>query len=154
MSRISSRPPISSVVNPDRCRACGTCVEICEFGAPMLIEQESSSQPEPLRHSWIDPMICTGCGTCVGRCQMDAISIKNDISTIDYNYCIGCGLCVPTCPSNALKLEKNKKKFTPPKSSYSLYLKIQKQRQGRWAKYKTILKLIFGMKLYYLLKKK
>ncbi len=133
------------------CTCCGCCCE----GLKTL-----KKFPNPLDyyntnyHAVVDAKSCEGCGTCVGRCQMNAITIKNKISTIDYNFCIGCGLCVPTCPANALKLEKNKKKFVPPKSSYSLYLKIQKQRQGRWAKYKTILKLIFGMKLYYLLKKK
>ncbi len=133
------------------CTCCGCCCE----GLKTL-----KKFPNPLDyyntnyHAIVDAKLCEGCETCVGRCQMDAISIKNGISTINYNLCIGCGLCVPTCPSKALKLHKNKKKFTPPKSAYSLYLKIQKQRQGRWAKYKTILKLIFGMKLYYLLKKK
>jgi len=133
------------------CTCCGCCCE----GLKTL-----KKFPNPLDyyntnyHAIVDAKLCEECETCVGRCQMNAITIKNNISTIDYNYCIGCGLCVPTCPSNALRLQKNKKKYTPPKSSYALYLKIQKQRQGRWAKYKTILKLIFGMKLYYSLKKK
>jgi len=74
MSRISSRPPVASIVDPTRCRACGTCVDICEFGAPMLIEQENHIHKDPLRHSWIDPMICTGCGTCVARCPSGAIT--------------------------------------------------------------------------------
>jgi NADPH-dependent glutamate synthase beta subunit-like oxidoreductase/coenzyme F420-reducing hydrogenase delta subunit/NAD-dependent dihydropyrimidine dehydrogenase PreA subunit len=60
--------PITAVVNPARCRACGTCVEICEFGAPHLRGEE------PQRTSWIDPAICTGCATCAAHCPSGAIS--------------------------------------------------------------------------------
>lgn len=60
--------PVAAVVDPARCRACGTCVQICEFGAPRLVGEE------PRRASWIDPAICTGCGTCVAHCPSGAIT--------------------------------------------------------------------------------
>jgi NADPH-dependent glutamate synthase beta subunit-like oxidoreductase len=68
LGRIASRLPIASVVDPARCRACNTCVEICEFGAPGLIEIEGR------RASWIDPTICTGCGVCAVHCSSGAIT--------------------------------------------------------------------------------
>ena len=58
---------IAAVVDPARCRACSTCVTICEFGAPQLVGEE------PQRASWIDPAICTGCGTCAAHCPSGAI---------------------------------------------------------------------------------
>ncbi len=57
----------SAVVAPHRCRACHTCVEICEFGAPQLMGTE------PNRYSWIDPRICQGCGSCAAQCPSGAI---------------------------------------------------------------------------------
>jgi NADPH-dependent glutamate synthase beta subunit-like oxidoreductase/coenzyme F420-reducing hydrogenase delta subunit len=57
-----------AVVDPHRCRACSTCVEICEFGAPQLTGRE------PNRTSTIDPFICTGCGTCAAHCPSGAIT--------------------------------------------------------------------------------
>jgi NADPH-dependent glutamate synthase beta subunit-like oxidoreductase/coenzyme F420-reducing hydrogenase delta subunit/Pyruvate/2-oxoacid:ferredoxin oxidoreductase delta subunit len=57
-----------AVVDPHRCRACNTCVETCEFGAPYLTDQNSN------RVSRIDPCICTGCGTCAARCPSGAIT--------------------------------------------------------------------------------
>ena len=65
-----SKPPEfhNAVVAPHRCRACSTCVEICEFGAPRLISAE------PSRFSWIDPHICQGCGACAARCPSGAIA--------------------------------------------------------------------------------
>jgi len=69
---------IAAVVDPARCRACSTCVEICEFGAPQLIELSplsgSGVGEEPQRSSWIDPAICTGCGTCAAHCPSGAIT--------------------------------------------------------------------------------
>jgi heterodisulfide reductase subunit A len=59
---------IAAVVDAARCRACNTCVEICEFGAPQLVGEE------PQRSSWIDPAICTGCGTCAAHCPSGAIT--------------------------------------------------------------------------------
>jgi NADPH-dependent glutamate synthase beta subunit-like oxidoreductase/formate hydrogenlyase subunit 6/NADH:ubiquinone oxidoreductase subunit I len=59
---------ITAVVDPARCRACSTCVEVCEFGAPQLVGDE------PQRTSWIDPILCTGCGTCAAHCPSGAIT--------------------------------------------------------------------------------
>jgi len=68
LNQIEHHRSITSVVNAARCRACGTCIEICEFGAPELIRQAGQ------RNSWIDPTICTGCGTCVAHCPSGAIT--------------------------------------------------------------------------------
>jgi heterodisulfide reductase subunit A-like polyferredoxin len=59
---------IAASVDSGRCRACNTCVELCEFGAPQLVGQD------PHRSSWIDPAICTGCGTCAAHCPSGAIT--------------------------------------------------------------------------------
>jgi NADPH-dependent glutamate synthase beta subunit-like oxidoreductase len=56
------------MVAPHRCRACRTCVEVCEFGAAHIAGQE------PNRSAWIDPGVCTGCGTCAALCPSDAIA--------------------------------------------------------------------------------
>jgi coenzyme F420-reducing hydrogenase delta subunit/NAD-dependent dihydropyrimidine dehydrogenase PreA subunit len=57
-----------AVVSPHRCRACNTCIEICEFGAPRL------TGTEPNRFAWIDPLLCQGCGSCAAQCPSGAIS--------------------------------------------------------------------------------
>ena len=58
----------TALVDSTRCRACSTCVELCEVGAPNLIERDGE------RHSWIDPVICSGCGTCAVHCPSGAIT--------------------------------------------------------------------------------
>ncbi|MGD2185275.1 MAG: FAD-dependent oxidoreductase [Desulfobacterales bacterium] len=69
LDQLTEQPePTAALVDPHRCRACKTCIEICELGAPQLVGEE------PQRHSWIDPMICTGCGSCAAQCPSGAIS--------------------------------------------------------------------------------
>jgi len=68
LGRMESRSPIAAVVDPERCRACKTCVDACEFGAPGLVYVNGRYT------SWIDPAICTGCGTCAAQCPSGAIS--------------------------------------------------------------------------------
>jgi len=67
LGRAENHHTITSIVNTSRCRGCGTCGEICEFGAPILIKKNGDHV------SWIDPLICTGCGTCVAHCPSGAI---------------------------------------------------------------------------------
>ncbi len=69
LGHLATQPrTIAAVVDAARCRACNTCVEICEFGAPQLVGNE------PQRSSWIDPAVCTGCGTCAAHCPSGAIT--------------------------------------------------------------------------------
>jgi NADPH-dependent glutamate synthase beta subunit-like oxidoreductase/coenzyme F420-reducing hydrogenase delta subunit/NAD-dependent dihydropyrimidine dehydrogenase PreA subunit len=67
--------PHTAVVDPHRCRACHTCVEICEFGAPRL------TGVEPNRFCWIDPAICEGCGSCAAQCPSGAIAAGDATDT-------------------------------------------------------------------------
>jgi heterodisulfide reductase subunit A-like polyferredoxin len=64
--------PAISVVDQDRCRGCGDCVEICQFHAPQLTE----IRPE-LWVSSINPSLCKGCGTCSSWCPSGAITSKH-----------------------------------------------------------------------------
>jgi len=68
IGRTEKRAPTAAIVDPDRCRVCNTCLDICEFGAPELVEIDGRYA------SWIDPAMCEGCGTCAAHCPSGAIS--------------------------------------------------------------------------------
>jgi NADPH-dependent glutamate synthase beta subunit-like oxidoreductase len=68
LGRAQSRPPIAAIVDPERCRACKTCIETCEYCAPELAEINGRYA------AWIDPAICRGCGTCAVHCPSGAIT--------------------------------------------------------------------------------
>jgi NADPH-dependent glutamate synthase beta subunit-like oxidoreductase/NAD-dependent dihydropyrimidine dehydrogenase PreA subunit len=59
---------LAAVVDPNRCRGCGDCEQICEFGAIQLQGEGEA------RVAWIDPAICRGGGVCATRCPAGAIS--------------------------------------------------------------------------------
>lgn len=71
LGRIRTRVVSVATIEPSRCRACGICMEVCEFGAPELIYEA------PVRSAWIDPIVCAGCGACLAHCPTGAISLLN-----------------------------------------------------------------------------
>ena len=131
-----------------------TCCSCCCEGLKSVLRL-----PDPARfyktnyYAQISTKICSNCGTCIDRCQTNAFKDGENSPIIDLERCIGCGLCITTCPKKAIQLKKKKKKYTPPKSSYRLYLSIMTKKFGRWSVIKTILNLIFNIKLYYYFKK-
>ena len=66
-NRITAKP-ITATVDSARCRACNTCVALCQFGASMLVGEGFD------RYARIDPVRCTGCGLCAAHCPSDAIN--------------------------------------------------------------------------------
>jgi heterodisulfide reductase subunit A len=56
-------------VDEVKCRACGTCVAVCGFGAPRL---GLNDQGKPVAK--IDPVLCQSCGTCAAHCPSGAIT--------------------------------------------------------------------------------
>ncbi len=52
-----------AVVDPEKCVNCGTCMEMCHYGA--IVEQDG-------RHA-VDPLRCEGCKVCVTFCPEQAI---------------------------------------------------------------------------------
>jgi heterodisulfide reductase subunit A len=61
-------------VNPDICWGCGTCVEICPFGAPELKGREGK---EGERVAVVNEALCKGCGMCASSCPSGAITARH-----------------------------------------------------------------------------
>jgi len=61
---------LSPRVDPERCRGCGRCVDICPFDAIHLrANDQGTYTAEVLRYN------CVGCGGCVGRCPVTALDM-------------------------------------------------------------------------------
>jgi ferredoxin len=133
------------------CTCCGCCCEGLKL---------ANKFPRPSElyitnyHAEVDGSKCSGCSTCIKRCQMKAISQEDTITSVNLDLCIGCGLCITTCPNKAISLIKNKKRVKLPRSRFRLVLSIIRKKSGNWVTLKYILKYVFSLKLYYLLKKK
>jgi len=63
---------ITAVVNPDLCRGCGRCEEVCEFKAIELVEVAPK-----VVNARINEISCKGCGTCSVTCPTGAITMKH-----------------------------------------------------------------------------
>jgi heterodisulfide reductase subunit A len=57
---------IVSFVTPEKCTGCGTCIEICPYGA--IIKNEEGKAE-------VNAVVCKGCGTCASSCPEKAINI-------------------------------------------------------------------------------
>jgi len=56
-------------IDQQRCRGCGTCASICQFGAIMLSEKNPG-----IFTAQVDEGLCRGCGICVAHCPSGALS--------------------------------------------------------------------------------
>ncbi len=64
--------PAVASVDELKCRACGKCVEICQFQAPGLVETEPG-----VYAARINASLCKGCGTCASWCPSGAIAARH-----------------------------------------------------------------------------
>jgi heterodisulfide reductase subunit A-like polyferredoxin len=55
------------VVDQDRCRGCGRCVNICAYQAITL-----HRNPVGGWHADVDEAVCKGCGCCIAVCPSNA----------------------------------------------------------------------------------
>ena len=51
---------------------------------------------------WACPTSCLGYGDCAVVCPQGAISIKDNLASVDRSKCIGCGMCSKGCPANCI----------------------------------------------------
>jgi NAD-dependent dihydropyrimidine dehydrogenase PreA subunit len=58
-----------AVVDPDKCDACGSCVEECSVEC-ITLKGEGDS-----KHAVVNAEECTDCETCIDVCEQDAISM-------------------------------------------------------------------------------
>jgi Na+-translocating ferredoxin:NAD+ oxidoreductase subunit B len=95
-------------VNTERCTACGSCVQSCPRGviellpasASVLVACHSTDAPKSTRLRCTSG--CIGCGACRKICPVEAPTIKDNLSIIDYSACTACGLCVEKCPAKSI----------------------------------------------------
>lgn len=65
-----SSEPIISVIDPEKCKFCGKCAEVCPYKAITVdVKRKIAAQ--------VNTAACAGCGTCAAECRFDAISMNH-----------------------------------------------------------------------------
>ncbi len=68
-----------SVVNEAKCIGCGTCVAVCPYNAPSLVDVTVKAEEVTYttKKSRINPAACKGCGSCAAACPAGAITAQH-----------------------------------------------------------------------------
>jgi heterodisulfide reductase subunit A len=64
--------PITACVDERYCWGCGTCEELCPYGAASVSTTEAG-----IRRSHVNTALCKGCGVCASNCPSGAITVKH-----------------------------------------------------------------------------
>ena len=97
-----------AVVDKEKCKACGKCVDVCPKHLIKLIPYDaqyavacSSKNKGPITMK--DCTVgCIGCQICKKNCPSEAVEVVDFNATIDYDKCAGCGVCMEKCPRKSI----------------------------------------------------
>jgi Na+-translocating ferredoxin:NAD+ oxidoreductase RNF subunit RnfB len=95
-------------VIPDKCTACGKCIEACPKKIIELVPYKQLTVVD-CKNTEIGGHVkqncsfaCIGCKICEKNCPYDAIHVVNNLAKIDYDKCTNCMICVEKCPTKAI----------------------------------------------------
>jgi electron transport complex protein RnfB len=97
-----------SVVDPEKCVACGKCVATCPRHLIELVSYKSkyrvrcSSQDKGKTVREKCAAGCIACTLCTKQCESDAIHMNGNVAQVDYTKCINCGKCAAKCPAKVI----------------------------------------------------
>ena len=97
-----------AVIDPDKCKACSKCLEVCPKGIIEMIPYaagymvDCSSKDKGSDVMKVCRMGCIGCGICQKTCPVGAALVSDFLAHIDQEKCVGCGACAEKCPKKII----------------------------------------------------
>lgn len=97
-----------SEVSLSKCISCGRCITMCPkkiikripASATYYVACSNHQKGKEVRE--LCTKGCIACGICVKQCEVGAITIVDNLATIDYTKCINCGKCAAKCPQRCI----------------------------------------------------
>ena len=95
-------------VDASVCIGCGLCAKTCPnhviairpADAHMVVDCNSRQKGAGTRKSCSAG--CIGCRLCEKNCHTGAITVTDNLASIDYAKCDGCGKCIEVCKAGCL----------------------------------------------------
>lgn len=94
------------------CVGCGICARTCPNHLISLIPAKDSfvvacsNKDKGAVTRKVCSSGCIGCRKCVKVCPSGAISVTDNLASIDYDKCTGCGTCAAECTTGCILLDK------------------------------------------------
>lgn len=94
-------------VNDALCGACGKCAKVCPKQLITMVPDPSAVVRCANRDKGaVTRKACTagciGCMKCQKACEAGAITVTQNLATVDPAKCTGCGKCVSVCPQHCI----------------------------------------------------
>ena len=101
---------VNGIAKVDRelCVGCGACTKACPRELIVPVDYNNHTIIACNSHAKGAAVIkgctqgCIGCGLCTKICPNGAITIVQNLATIDYSKCTGCGACATVCPKKLI----------------------------------------------------
>lgn len=100
-----------AVVDKEKCKACSKCIAACPNKLIELLPYKSevhvacSSTEKGKAVKLACSTGCIGCMLCTKVCPTGAITVSNNLASIQYSLCTNCGSCISKCPVGIIKNE-------------------------------------------------
>lgn len=97
-----------AVVRSELCIGCGLCTKVCPHHIIEVMPDVNrtlvlcSSHDKGATTRKFCTNGCIGCGKCTRTCPNGAITLVNNLATIDYEKCTNCGACREACPVHCI----------------------------------------------------
>lgn len=95
-------------IDASLCVGCGVCTNVCPRNVIKLLPMEAttyvmcSSKDKGGVMKNICSVGCIGCKICEKNCPEGAITVADNLATVDYSKCTGCGICTEKCPKGII----------------------------------------------------